>query len=796
MASADQHKVCFPVVGRPAIVRAIDTYKAAGLRQFLIVVGEMAEQVIATVTASHPEATFVYQAEQRGTGHAALVAVEALAARGFEGPTVVAMGDKIPTATMVHDLLVRFAEKRPDVLITTTLKEPDSTAGRVVTDADGRVLGIVELADIKEATQKRRKLAVAGRHVTPSRIEKTCEHVNCSMYVFRFDALSQALGRLQADNAQGELYLTDTVEHIAATGAADTWSLRRPTDLIAFNTPAELLAVEEVVRRREKPPRVKAAARKHLSRRMLKPAREWLAVAQSDRPKWQSVLRHTYGRDEAFMADRRKAVKQLITAFIKRHGADRPMVLARAPGRVNLMGRHVDHRGGFVNVMAISRETLVAAAPRDDDLVALRNIKPKLFPPREFRIFDLLRDASWADWIGFVDSRTVRDVLQAAQGDWSHYARAPLVRLQHECRNVPLKGMDCVISGNIPMAAGLSSSSALVVAFAEAAVAINGLNVEMHDFINLCGEGEWFVGTRGGSADHAAIRTGRFGHISRIGFFPFRMLGEVRFPPGMCVVLANSGSGAAKSAGARDTFNHRVACYNLAELCLRRYWPAAAGIEHLRDVTPQRVGVKPGEIYRALIRLPVRSTRRQMRKLLPDDADRLEEIFSSHADLGQYDLRGAALFGISEVLRSERFAEVIAQRDWAGIGRFMRDSHDGDRIVRFDAEGKRRKHEVRLTDAALKRLAGEHADLAAQSGRYACSTEAIDQLVDIANATNGVVGAQLAGAGLGGCMMILVRSDALDMLKRRLRVLFYGPRQIPFDVHVCTPVAGAGLLSV
>jgi len=69
-------------------------------------------------------------------------------------------------------------------------------------------------------------------------------------------------------------------------------------------------------------------------------------------------------------------------------------------------------------------------------------------------------------------------------------------------------------------------------------------------------------------------------------------------------------------------------------------------------------------------------------------------------------------------------------------------------------------------------------------------------LVDIAESTKGVVGAQLAGAGLGGCMMILVRQDGVDHLMKRLETNFYSPRSLPFEVHVCTPVAGAGLFAV
>ena len=93
MASASRHKVCFPILGVPAIVRAVDTYKAVGLRRFMVVIGQMPEQVIQTVCDAHPDVSFVYQAVPRGTGHAAMVAAEALAAQGFDGNMMVVMGE-------------------------------------------------------------------------------------------------------------------------------------------------------------------------------------------------------------------------------------------------------------------------------------------------------------------------------------------------------------------------------------------------------------------------------------------------------------------------------------------------------------------------------------------------------------------------------------------------------------------------------------------------------------------------------------------------------------------------------
>ena len=100
MASRDTHKACFPIVGTPAIVRAIDTFKAAGLARFIVVVGHMAEQVMATVATTHPDVTFAYQADPRGTGHAAAVAVEcpivAVARRRLRVPRFTASGGTAP----------------------------------------------------------------------------------------------------------------------------------------------------------------------------------------------------------------------------------------------------------------------------------------------------------------------------------------------------------------------------------------------------------------------------------------------------------------------------------------------------------------------------------------------------------------------------------------------------------------------------------------------------------------------------------------------------------------------------
>ena len=169
------------------------------------------------------------------------------------------------------------------------------------------------------------------------------------------------------------------------------------------------------------------------------------------------------------------------------------------------MGRHVDHRGGMSNFLAIDRETIAVVGLRDDQNVSAVNTAPDQFPPVEFNISEMIGRFAWSDWINFVNSNWVRNMLYAAPGDWGHYIRAAVLRLQHRFQDVKIRGVNLALCGNVPMAAGLGSSSTIVVATLQAALALNGFELSSQQFIDLCGEGEWFVGSPTGAADHAAI---------------------------------------------------------------------------------------------------------------------------------------------------------------------------------------------------------------------------------------------------------------------------------------------------
>ena len=155
MGTAGRHKVCFEIAGRPAIGRALDIYSACGIGPHIVVVGALAEQVMHTISQSGHEAIYAFQAEQRGTGHAAKQGARILQQMGYTGSVLVVAGDVIIQPVALRKLLTVFAQSDCDLALMVGPREHAPTAGRVVTDEAGHPLTIVETRDIS----RRRALA-------------------------------------------------------------------------------------------------------------------------------------------------------------------------------------------------------------------------------------------------------------------------------------------------------------------------------------------------------------------------------------------------------------------------------------------------------------------------------------------------------------------------------------------------------------------------------------------------------------------------------------------------------------
>ncbi len=533
-----------------------------------------------------------------------------------------------------------------------------------------------------------------------------------------------------------------------------------------------------------------------MSPRKARKVSAWLHQLEPPDAEIQERMAHIFGSDPVLIQSRVAQYRTALKKFGKAYGMDRDVVVVRAPARINLMGVHIEHRGGWVNYMAISGEIVLVAERRDDDEVVLRNVDDASYPQRAFRIGEELPPEKRGDWLRFIEEAEI------LQGDWANYTKAAILKLQDRQKDHALVGMNGMVSGDIPRAGGLSSSSALVVASLEAALWANDLELSQEEKTILSGEGEWYVGTRGGAGDHAAMLFAERGIVCHTRFFPL-VVEPVPFPRGYKVVACNCLREARKSAGARSTFNERIAVYEIGLMMIQRRFPEYTDrLTHLRDVNAAHLETGEARIYEILKALPERITREELIAQWPADRERLETLFRTHdAPSDGYAIRGGVLFALSECERGSMTAELLKEGKIEEFGELMYVSHNGDRIVSFES-GQMQPYASDVSDAHLDKLilasgssdAAERARLCEQPGSYRCSCEELDQLVDIAATLPGVMGAGLTGAGLGGSILVLVREDAVDRLIETVKALYYDPRGLPLATEICSPVAGAGLI--
>ncbi len=164
-------------------------------------------------------------------------------------------------------------------------------------------------------------------------------------------------------------------------------------------------------------------------------------------------------------------------------------IVARAPGRINLIGEHTDYNDGFVLPMAINRSTYVALAPRDDGQV---------------RVISLDFDGEYTFPLG--------DWRSEAHPHWTRYPRGVMWLL--EDRGHALAGLDMVIGSELPIGAGVSSSASVEIAILEAVLALLGVTEHTQAEKALMGvEVEHrFVGVPCGVMDQMAAASGDDGH--------------------------------------------------------------------------------------------------------------------------------------------------------------------------------------------------------------------------------------------------------------------------------------------
>lgn len=221
-------------------------------------------------------------------------------------------------------------------------------------------------------------------------------------------------------------------------------------------------------------------------------------------------------------------------------------------GRIEFLGKHTDYCGGRSLVCPVDRGFRLSFCANENELINLENLDSgeKVF-------FQLSEN------------------LAINEKHWQKYPQTVARRVARNFKSKKLKGVDIKFQSDLPQAAGLSSSSAFMIAVFRAIAEVNELenfeefraniqnNLELAEYLGCVENGQNYralsgdkgVGTFGGSQDHAAILCGKQGILSQFSFAPVRLEKEIVLPEEFCFVIAASGIIAEKTGAAMEKYN-------------------------------------------------------------------------------------------------------------------------------------------------------------------------------------------------------------------------------------------------
>lgn len=223
---SEKSKVVHKVCGKEMVNRVLDSAINAGAKSAQIVIGHCADMVKAV---TQDRATFAYQKEQMGTGHAVMQA------RAFieESEHVCILTGDTPliTAQTLSCAMKAHIDADNDVTVLTAIFDNPFGYGRIIRNESGAVEKIVEHKDANESELK------------------VCE-INSGMYFFKAKSLLGALDSITNNNAQGEYYLTDALSIICQkNGRAGAYTVENPDEIMGVNDRVQLSCAEKIMQR-------------------------------------------------------------------------------------------------------------------------------------------------------------------------------------------------------------------------------------------------------------------------------------------------------------------------------------------------------------------------------------------------------------------------------------------------------------------------------------------------------------------------------------------------------------------
>lgn len=408
-------------------------------------------------------------------------------------------------------------------------------------------------------------------------------------------------------------------------------------------------------------------------------------------------------------------LQALKSAFEKKY-EDSPQFYACAPGRVNLIGEHIDYCGYSVLPMAIEQNILAAVSVNKSATIQLANINP------------LYKDYSV--------SCSEDIVIDRDNPKWYYYFLCGVKGIQENFGITNLAGMSCVIDGTVPPSSGLSSSSALVCCAGLVTMEANERSLSKVALAEICAKCERYIGTEGGGMDQSISFLAESGKAKLIEFQPLRAT-DVKLPAGAVFVISNCCVEMNKAASSH--FNIRVVECRIATKMLAQ----ARGLAYSRLVKLAQV---QSELEASLDEMEA-----LVEEVLHPEPYNREEICKA--------------LGIT----TEQFCSELLSANTQHVTHFklyQRAKHvysEARRVLQF-------KHVCNSEPADSLKLLGDLMNQSHFSCRdlYECSCPELDQLVELC-LKSGAVGSRLTGAGWGGCAVSMVPIEKVDGFLKAVR---------------------------
>ncbi|XP_039309322.1 N-acetylgalactosamine kinase isoform X2 [Solenopsis invicta] len=421
-------------------------------------------------------------------------------------------------------------------------------------------------------------------------------------------------------------------------------------------------------------------------------------------------------------ADISPRLKTLAAHFTSKYKVE-PSFYVRVPGRVNLIGEHIDYCGYSVCPMAIEQHILVAVTLSKNNEICLTNVDPKYedfqcnFENTGSCISDSESGPVWYKYF-LCGVKGALEVIPA--------------------ESVPT-GILVAVWGNILPNSGLSSSSALVSAALLSVIHASQCQLSKHELASVSARAERHIGTQGGGMDQAIAFLGKAGSAKLIEFNPLRAT-DVTLPENAVFVIAHSQAYHNKASTA--DFNLRVAeCRLAAQIIAKKKnidWKHVQRLidiqERLTSDLDEMVTIVMTELHKEPYTLD------EICECLGTDYEQLKKTSL------------VSCFNISQTFKLQQRAQHVFQE----AGRVLA-------FRRINEEGSIMEHEKLQHLGNL--MSKSHSSL---HKLYECSHPNMDALVEKAMLC-GAFGARLTGAGWGGCIVAIINKNGVQQFVEALR---------------------------